>query len=169
MSNPRCPQTPRVSLILCSFHQHQDPRVQDGITYGDDIKYVDFKYNARVGMVNLVSLWSIANAPAMPVNVTFDTNIGFLAGSVDDDPSLLLNVMQLYWTLQEASDLDSYEVVWRQPSFSQWTHALNVGLVGEVLLPISKDNAIFGVRAVGKNGKKSPAVFPLPVYSQYFG
>jgi hypothetical protein len=39
---------------------------------------------------------------------------------------------------------------------------LNVGTENTAILPISKDNAVFGIRAVGKNGKKSPATYALP-------
>jgi hypothetical protein len=46
---------------------------------------------------------------------------------------------------------------------------LNVGMENTTILPISKDNAVFGLRAVGKNGKKSPATYALAVASQYFG
>jgi len=51
----------------------------------------------------------------------------------------------------------------------QWTHMLNVGTQNTIRLPISKDNAVFGLRAVGKNGKKSPATYALAVESEYFG
>jgi hypothetical protein len=46
---------------------------------------------------------------------------------------------------------------------------LNVGMENTATLPISKDNAVFGLRAVGKNEKKSPATYALAVASQYFG
>lgn len=101
------------------YHQHQDPRVQDGVTYGDEIEYVDFEYTARVGKVNLLTLWSIANAPATPSNFTYDTNIGFLAASTSTPPSYLENVIKLYWdTMPEDPLLAYYEIVWR-PMASQ--------------------------------------------------
>ena len=46
---------------------------------------------------------------------------------------------------------------------------LNVGTQNTIQLPISKDNAVFGLRAVGKNGKKSPTTYALAVESEYFG
>ena len=46
---------------------------------------------------------------------------------------------------------------------------LNVGTESTITLPISKDNAVFGLRAVGKDGKKSPATYALAVASQIFG
>ncbi|KAE8440627.1 hypothetical protein EG329_007011 [Mollisiaceae sp. DMI_Dod_QoI] len=151
------------------YHQHQDPRVQDGITYGDEIDYVDFEYTARVGKVNLLSLWSIANAPATPSNFTYDTNIGFLADTVDTPPSYLENIIKLYWDVTDDPLLNYYEVVWRPMASQQWTHMFNVGLANSTIIPVSKDNAVFGLRAVGKDGKKSPATYALAVASQYFG
>jgi hypothetical protein len=96
------------------FHQHQDPRTVDGIVYGDEIEFVDFEYTAGVGKVNLLSLWSIANAPATPSNFTYDTNIGFLAASEDTPAYYLDNVIKFYWNtnLNDAL-LAYYEIVWR--------------------------------------------------------
>ncbi|KAH8816712.1 putative zinc metalloprotease [Xylogone sp. PMI_703] len=152
------------------YHQHQDPRTQDGILYGDEIQFVDSEYTARVGRVNLLSLWSIANAPGTPTNFTYDTNIGFLADSRSTPASWLENVIKLYWNTEPVDPLvDHYEIVWRPMSSQQWTHMLNVGKENTITLPISKDNAVFGLRAVGKNGMKSPATYALAVASQFFG
>jgi hypothetical protein len=42
-----------------------------------------------------------------------------------------------------------------------------VGNVQQVRVNLSKDNVVFGIRAVGTNGKKSPAVFALPDPAEY--
>lgn len=130
-------------------HQHQDLRTENGTVFGDLIEFVDFEYTARVGKVNLATLWSLSEAPSMPRNVTVDTTV------LDNDT-------RLKWTVSNNTDLASYEVVWRSTTASLWTHMLDVGKVGSVTLPLSKDNVIFGVRAVGTNGYKSPAVYPFP-------
>lgn len=130
-------------------HQHQDLRTENGTVYGDLIEFVDFEYTARVGKVNLATLWSLSEAPGMPRNVTVDTTV------LDNDT-------RLKWIISNSTDLASYEIVWRSTTASLWTHMLDVGKVDSVVLPISKDNAIFGVRAVGTNGYKSPAVYPFP-------
>ncbi|KAI9694842.1 MAG: hypothetical protein M1822_000458 [Bathelium mastoideum] len=148
-------------------HQHQDPRVQNGTLYGDDIQFVDFNYTARVGRVNLAAMWSIANAPAMPTNVTFDVIVGEPAAADDTPVEDLSNETQFYWQLQNSTILQGYELVWRPSSQQQWTHSYSVGLVDQVRVNLSKDNVVFGLRAVGKNGKKSPAVFPLPDPAEY--
>ncbi|CBX99385.1 similar to probable aminopeptidase fused to fibronectin type 3 domain [Plenodomus lingam JN3] len=130
-------------------HQHQDLRTENGTVYGDLIEFVDFKYTARVGKVNLATLWSLSEAPGMPRNVTIDTTV------LDNDT-------RLKWIVSNSTAVASYEVVWRSTTASLWTKMLDVGKVGEVTLPLSKDNMIFGVRSVGINSKKSPAVYPFP-------
>jgi hypothetical protein len=130
-------------------HQHQDLRTENGTVYGDLIEFVDFDFTARVGKVNLATLWSLSQAPAMPRNVTIDATI------LDNDS-------RIKWIVSNSTDVAGYEVVWRSTTASLWTRMLDVGKVGSVVLPLSKDNVIFGVRAVGTNGYKSPAVYPFP-------
>ncbi|ORY18529.1 putative zinc metalloprotease [Clohesyomyces aquaticus] len=130
-------------------HQHQDIRIENGTQYGDLVDYVDFEYNARVGKVVLATLWSIANAPGQPRNVTVDT-------------TTLSNDSTLKWIRSSGEDVKGYEVVWRATTAPLWDRVLDVGLTGKATLPVSKDNVIFGVRAVGTNGYKSPAVIPFP-------
>ena len=130
-------------------HQHQDVRVENGTQYGDLIEFVDFEYTARVGKVNGAALWSLANAPQSPTNVTLDT-------------SLLTNESQFSWLMGNDTLLAGYEVVWRPTNSPFWTHQIPVGMVDSVAVDLSKDNVNFGVRAIGKNGYKSPAVFPFP-------
>jgi len=130
-------------------HQHQDLRVENGTQYGDLVEFVDFEYTARVGKVNLATLWSLSQAPGMVRNVTVDT-------------TALDNNTRLKWIVSTELGLKSYEIVWRATTASLWTHVLDVGKVGAVTLPLSKDNVIFGVRAVGSNGYKSPATYPFP-------
>ncbi|KNG45978.1 peptidase m28 [Stemphylium lycopersici] len=130
-------------------HQHQDLRTENGTVYGDLVEFVDFEYTARVGKVNLATLWSLSQAPGMPRNVTIDTTV------LDNDS-------RIKWIKSESTDVAGYEVVWRSTTASLWTHMVDVGNVGYVVLPLSKDNVIWGVRSVGKNGYKSPAVYPIP-------
>ncbi|KAF2010371.1 putative zinc metalloprotease [Aaosphaeria arxii CBS 175.79] len=130
-------------------HQHQDLRVENGTQYGDLIEFVDFEYIARVSKVNLATLWSLSEAPGQVRNVTVDT-------------TALDNNCRLKWIVSDNAELAGYEVVWRATTASLWTHVVEVGKVGSVTLPLSKDNVIFGVRAVGNNGYKSPATYPFP-------
>ena len=44
-------------------HQHQTPRTENGIEYGDLPKFVDFDYLANVARLNIATLASLASAP----------------------------------------------------------------------------------------------------------
>ncbi|CAA7266713.1 unnamed protein product [Cyclocybe aegerita] len=129
-------------------HQHQDIRVVNGTQYGDLIEFVDFEYIARVAKVNGAALWALAQAPGTPKNVVVDT-------------SQLTNNSTLRWTADPLAD-GGYEVVWRQTDEPLWSRVIRVGQTNSVNLKLSKDNVQMGVRAVGKNGFRSPAAFPSP-------
>jgi hypothetical protein len=129
-------------------HQHQDVRVENGTQFGDLPEFVDYDFVGRVAKVNMATLWSMANAPGIPKNVTINT-------------ALLTNDSQLKW-LKGSGDVAGYEIVWRATDAPLWTNVLDIGNVNTITLPLSKDNVIFGVRAVGKNGFRSPAVAPFP-------
>ncbi|KAL9631699.1 MAG: hypothetical protein Q9204_004116 [Flavoplaca sp. TL-2023a] len=130
-------------------HQHQDVRVENGTQYGDLIEFVDFEYIARVAKVNAAVLWSLANAPESPRNVTVNT-------------TLLSNDSQFTWLASNETLLAGYEVLWRPTNAPFWTHVVPLGAVNTATINLSKDNVIFGVRSVGKNGYASPATFPFP-------
>jgi hypothetical protein len=124
-------------------HQHQDPRVQDGTQYGDLIEFVDFDYTARVARVNLASMWSAANAPAMPSNVSISLILGYPAAT-EDTPLLEISNESLFMWNTGDPMVESYELVWRTSGSLQWTHVLNVGDVGMVTVNLPKDDLQFG-------------------------
>jgi hypothetical protein len=130
-------------------HEHQDVRIVDGVQYGDLVEFCDFGYIARVARVNAATLWSLANAPGTPEDVVIDT-------------TLLTNATTLRWTVGAEPDLAGYEVLWRETTAADWTHAVTVGKVGTATIDISKDNVQFGVRAVDTSGHRSPAAAPRP-------
>jgi Peptidase family M28 len=131
--------------------QHQNLRTEDGINYGDLPDFVDFEYVSNVTRVNMISLASLANAPAKPQNVAILT-------------TRLTNDTDLKWDVNTDSDISSYEVVWRDTTAADWTNSINVGNVTTYTAKeMSKDNYFFGVRAVDKDGNKSPVSFPKPV------
>jgi hypothetical protein len=98
-------------------------------------------------------IWSLAHAPGTPTNVLLDT-------------SVLTNNSTLTWQVPDAAEegsmVSGFEVVWRATDDPLWTHVVPVGNVNTAVVLLSKDNAIFGVRAVGTNGLRSPAALPLP-------
>ena len=131
-------------------HQHQLPRVENGVEYGDLLKFVDFEYVGHVAALNAASLATLASAPAAP------TNVRILTKGLGNDSTL-------QWDNGTAAAADTrYEVVWRELGAPQWQRSLEVNDVGTVTLPISKDNVIFGVRSVDVPGHRSPAVAPWP-------
>lgn len=132
-------------------HQHQNVRTENGVFYGDTPEFVDFEYTANVARVNLISLASLANAPAKPKNVAIVT-------------TRLTNDTELKWDASTDADLAGYEIVWRETTSPEWTNSIFAGNVGKFLAKDrSKDNYFFGVRAIDKNGNKSPVSFPRPV------
>ena len=131
--------------------QHQNLRTENNIQYGDLPDFVDFGYIANVTRVNAASLASLALAPAKPKNVGLVT-------------SKLTNDTELKWEPNKESDLSGYEVVWRGTTDPIWTNSVFVGNGATYTLKnMSKDNFFFGVRAVDKDGNKSPVSFPKPV------
>jgi hypothetical protein len=131
-------------------HQHQNVRTENGKFYGDTPEFVDFEYVANVTRVNMISLASLALAPAKPKNV------GIVTGRLTNDTDLK-------WDANTDADLAGYEVVWRDTTSAVWTNSLFVGNVTTYTAKeMSKDNVFFGVRAVDKDGNKSPVVYPRP-------
>lgn len=132
-------------------HQHQNVRTENGVFYGDTPEYVDFEYVANVTRVNLISLSALALAPAKPKNVGIVT-------------ARLTNDTDLKWDANTDADLAGYEVVWRDTTSAVWTNSVFVGNVTTYTAKaMSKDNYFFGVRAVDKDGNKSPVVYPRPM------
>jgi hypothetical protein len=131
-------------------HQHQNVRVENGVQYGDLLKFVDFDYVARVARLNAASLATMAAAPGMPENVRVVT-------------SELDNNTQLKWEPPAGAPAGTkYDVVWRDTSAPDWQFYTSAGSATTITVPVSKDNVIFGVEAVNAKGQRSPAVFPFP-------
>ena len=129
-------------------HQHQTPRTENGIIYGDNPEYVDFAYVANVCRVNLAALASLASAPARPKGAAFANN----RQSADTE---------LKWEAGKDADLAGYEVVWRDTTSAEWTDSTRAGNVTTFTVRgKSKDNYFFGVRAVDKAGNKSMVSYP---------
>lgn len=129
-------------------HQHQDVRVENGVQYGDLQRYMDFDYLARVTRMNVASLAALALGPAQPQHVEM------LTKKLSYDTTL-------QW--EAVPGAVAYEVVWRATSQPLWQHVMNVGNRTQATLAVSKDDYVFGVRAVDANGLVSPAVYPAPV------
>jgi hypothetical protein len=131
-------------------HQHQDVRVENGQQFGDLLQFVDFAYTARVARVNGAALANLAWAPTAPKEAEIDT-------------TQLTNDTTLTWKANPEPDLAGYEVVWRESTDPLWTHTIPAGNVTSYTIPdLSKDNVQVGVRAVDRDGYRSPVAFPVP-------
>jgi len=131
-------------------HQHQNVRVENGVQFGDLPEFVDFAYVANVARVNAASLAALAWAPSRPMGVTILSQ-------------RLSNDTELRWEANKEPDLAGYEIVWRDTTAAVWTDSKPVGNVTQFTMKgMSKDNYFFGVRAIDKDGNKSPATYPRP-------
>ncbi len=132
-------------------HQHQNVRTENGVQYGDLPQFVDFDYVAQVARLNAVTLASLAAAPAAPTDAVIVT-------------IRLTNDTELRWQANHEPDLAGYEIVWRETTAANWTHRRLVGNVTDYIVKgRSKDNFIFGIRAIDKAGNRSTVAYPRPV------
>jgi hypothetical protein len=129
-------------------HQHQNVRSENGIEYGDLIKFVDFEYVAQVAKLNAATLASLAAGPAPPANVHL------LAKDLENDSTIT-------WEASPGNRATTYEVLWRSTSSPEWEHVQKVGNVQRTTLKLSKDNVIFAVRALDASGHRSLPVVPV--------
>ena len=133
-------------------HQHQNVRTENGIEYGDVVKFVNFDYVANVARLNAATLAALASAPAPPAKVRLQTKE-------------LENSSTLTWDTGNGDPSrgeTAYEVLWRDTASPEWEHVQALGSVTRATLPFSKDNVIFAVRAVDHQGHRSLAVVPQP-------
>ncbi|PKA83887.1 peptidase M28-like protein [Ulvibacter sp. MAR_2010_11] len=125
--------------------QHQDIRMEDGIEYGDKLKFVNFDYAKKLTAVNAINLASLAWAPPSPKNVA-------IGGIVE--PSA-----KLKWDKVEGAK--GYKIYWRDTTSPTWDYSRYVGNVETFTLEgIVIDNYFFGVASIGPDGHESPVVFP---------
>ncbi len=129
-------------------HQHQNVRTENGIEYGDLLKFVDFDYVANVARLNAATLAALASSPAPP------SDVHLLTKQLENDS-------KIEW--KAAPGATAYEVLWRKTTDADFSDE-NVTRTTEtkVDLPESKDNVIFGVRSVDAKGHKSLIVIPEP-------
>jgi len=130
-------------------HQHQNVRTENGIEYGDTLKFVDYDYVAHVARLNAATLASLASAPAPPANVHL------LIKDLENDSTLT-------WEASPGGLAAEYEVLWRATTSGEWEHVQNVGTATRITMKLSKDNVIFAVRAVDGAGHRSLPVVPVP-------
>jgi hypothetical protein len=125
--------------------QHQDLRIENGISYGDRIEHVDFDYAAKLTAVNTINLAALAWAPLAPRQVSIG---GIVAPSVS-----------LKWP--PVNRAVAYKIYWRKTTSPTWEYSRVVTNTTEFTLDgIVVDNFFFGVAAIGANGHESIVTFP---------
>jgi Zn-dependent M28 family amino/carboxypeptidase len=136
-------------------HQHQNvvhpsPGPTDPVL-GDLPEFVDFNYVAKVARLNAAILATLAASPGEPARVAIDTQ-------------KLENGTTLTWD-PAPGDVAHYQVLWRETTAPDWQLAKEIapqaaGAPISITLPVSKDNVIFGVRAVDAAGHRGLVVVP---------
>lgn len=129
-------------------HQHQNVRVENGVQYGDLLKFVDFHYVANVARLNAATLATLAAAPSAPSGLRIHAE-------------RLENGTTLSWNAPDPLPAGAfhYQLVWRVTDAANWQYGKAIPAQGAapvmVTVPISKDNVIFGVRTVDAAGHAS--------------
>jgi hypothetical protein len=130
-------------------HQHQTPRVEAGVQYGDLIQFLDFPFIADVAALDQRLLAELAAAPAPPKAVV-------LGGAVTPSAKI---------TIEAADDPErkGFEILHRETTETRWSVLRTVEAPGTVTLEgTSTDNEFFAARSLGKNGARSLAVPVVP-------
>jgi hypothetical protein len=136
-------------------HQHQNivmpPAGSNDPILGDLIRFVDFSYVAQVARLNAATLATLAFAPGEPQKLT-------IVNKMTENGSTLT------WEPPVGGGVAHYDVLWRDTTASSWQYVKQVAPAGDgpvtVSLPVSKDNVIFGVRAVDAKGHRGLVVVP---------
>jgi hypothetical protein len=125
--------------------QHQTPRTENGVEYGDLEKYLDFRFMGNVARDNAEALRQLAMSPAPPTEST-------LEGAVSPNA-------KVSWSAEDDPGRAGFEILWRETTEARWQVFEFVPAGNEAVLKgVSTDNHFFAVRAVGKNGARSLAV-----------
>jgi hypothetical protein len=132
-------------------HQHQNVRVENGLQYGDLIEFDDFNYIAKVAKLNAATLATLAGSPGIPTELKIDAQ-------------KLENGTTLSWKAPEGAPAGlHYELLWRETTAADWQYVKSVPATEAAItitVPVSKDNVIFGVRAVDAAGHRGLVATP---------
>ena len=131
-------------------YQHQDVRVENGVSYGDFPEHVDYEYLRKNTALNAATLANLAWAPYSPEK----------AGVVTTN---LTNKTELRWEAPQKGERPAgYYILMRETSMPMWQKKIFVTGT-QAVLPYSKDNYFFGVQAVDAEGHESLPVVPRPL------
>ena len=130
-------------------HQHQTPRVEDGVEYGDLQKFMDFDFLAQVARLNADAIARLANAPAPP-------SAALSEGTVQPDTTVTFDA-------GEDAERSGFEILSKDTTDARFKVLQKVDAAGShVLSGVRIDDAEFAVRSVGRNGERSIAIAAKP-------
>ena len=126
-----------------NYHrQHQTPRVENGVRYGDELQFFDAPYAARLCSALAAGLAELAHAPAPPREVT-------LGGAVSPDT-------KLHWTLPDDPRATSIVLYRRNAESVTWEHATVQPRTDHVDLPsLVPDDWFYAVATADDEGEES--------------
>jgi hypothetical protein len=130
-------------------HQHQTPRTENGVEFGDLPKFMDFEVLSSVARINAASLDRLGNAPLPPAEAMVEGAVAPAATvtfAAPDDP-----------------ERAGFEILERDTTEARWKRLADAPAPGSYTVPVTIDDAFFAVRSVGKNGIRSIAVDAKPV------
>jgi hypothetical protein len=170
----------RFSVAIEDYeHQHQDLRVEDGVTYGDTIDEMDFPYLAKVTRLNIRALDALARAP-MPPSPTAEAAVR---------TSTLLTwaavpAVRKYRVWQRRTDQPGWEAVpfasielpadlaadgseeaslpFVESAGKPFALEFSPERISFELLGVRGDDWLFGVSAVAEDGSESPVASAVP-------
>ncbi|HET7370448.1 MAG TPA: M28 family metallopeptidase [Gammaproteobacteria bacterium] len=131
-------------------HQHQDVRKENGIQYGDLVKFVSIPFLANMTAANAIAIASMAWAPPPPSHVS-------IKGGLSPDTTLSWEAIDR----GKAPNFAGYKLYWRRTAAPMWQHSRWIGNTTQYTLKnLVIDNWYFGVASVSDDGFESPVVFP---------
>ena len=125
--------------------------MENGEQFGDLPQFVDFAYTARVARVNGAALANLAWAPTAPKDAKIDTTQ--LTNDTDADVGR---------PTPSPTSRATRSCGARRPSRCGRTRSRSATSRRYTIPDLSKDNVQFGVRAVDRDGYRSPVAFPVP-------
>jgi hypothetical protein len=122
--------------------QHQNPRVENGRAFGDDLAHLDAAYTAKLARGLVAAVATLAAAPAPPRDVV-------LGGGVSVDT-------RLRWTLPADARVAAIVLHRRRADAVTWQSATRYAKGDAIVLrSVVPDNEVFAVATVDAEGHES--------------
>jgi len=86
-------------------HQHQMLRMENGVAYGDQMRYLNMEFAGNVAHANAEALRQLALAPATPANLA-------LGGATPD--------AKITSSAGEDPERAGFEILWRETTEPRW-------------------------------------------------